>query len=111
MNNFIRVLYFAKPYWIYAVFNIIFNILAVIFSLVSITMIIPFLGLLFGTQDHVVSHCSARPIWREQVIFRCGNVRGVAGHDGDGELRGGDLQTEGRGDEAIGAGLVRVKVT
>ena len=52
-NNFIRVLYFAKPYWIYAVFNIIFNILAVIFSLVSLTMIIPFLGLLFGTQEKV----------------------------------------------------------
>ena len=39
--------------------------------------------LLFGTQDHVVSHCSARPIWRKQVIFRCGNVRGVAGQNAE----------------------------
>ena len=53
MKDFLRVLRFAKPYWIYAVFNIVFNILTVLFSLVSITMIIPFLGLLFGTQEKV----------------------------------------------------------
>jgi subfamily B ATP-binding cassette protein MsbA len=53
MKDFFKVLRFAKPYWIYAVFNIVFNILTVIFSLVSITMIIPFLGLLFGTQEKV----------------------------------------------------------
>ena len=40
--------------------------------------------LLFGTQDHVVAKCSTRPIWRKQLIFRCGNVRGVKGqHAGD----------------------------
>lgn len=53
MKDFFKVLRFAKPYWIYAIFNIVFNILTVIFSLVSITMIIPFLGLLFGTQEKV----------------------------------------------------------
>ena len=58
MKDFLRVLNFAKPYWIYAVFNIIFNILTVIFSLVSITMIIPFLGLLFGTQEKIYTASS-----------------------------------------------------
>ena len=53
MKDFFKVLRFAKPYWVYAVLNIVFNILTVIFSLVSITMIIPFLGLLFGTQEKV----------------------------------------------------------
>ena len=53
MKDFLRVLRFAKPYWKYAVFNIISNILTVLFSLFSITMIIPFLGLLFGTQEKV----------------------------------------------------------
>ena len=53
MKDFIRVLNFVKPYWIYGVFNVLFNILTVLFSLVSITMIIPFLGLLFGTQQKV----------------------------------------------------------
>ena len=37
--------------------------------------------LLFGTREHVVTHCSARPVWQRQVIFRCGDVRGVAGQD------------------------------
>ena len=35
--------------------------------------------LLFGTEDHVLARCSARPIWRKQLIFRCGTVRGVQG--------------------------------
>lgn len=53
MKDFFRVLQFVKPYWLYAIFNVVFNILTVLFSLVSITMIIPFLGLLFGTQQKV----------------------------------------------------------
>jgi len=35
--------------------------------------------LLFGTEDHVLSQCSVRPVWRKQIVFRCGNVKGVAG--------------------------------
>ncbi len=53
MKDFFRILRFAKPYWVNALGNVIFNILTVIFSLVSITMIIPFLSLLFGTQEKV----------------------------------------------------------
>jgi hypothetical protein len=39
--------------------------------------------LLFGTEDHVVAQCSARPLWRRQLLLRCGNVRGVEGQDAD----------------------------
>ena len=40
--------------------------------------------LLFGTEDHLLAQCSARPIWRRQICFRCGSVRGVEGqHAGD----------------------------
>ena len=39
--------------------------------------------LLFGTKDHVVSQCSARSVWQKQVIFCCGNVRGVKGQQAD----------------------------
>ena len=53
MKEFFRILQFAKPYWPFALGNIIFNILTVIFSLVSLTMVIPFLGLLFGTQEKI----------------------------------------------------------
>ena len=35
--------------------------------------------LLFGTEDHVVAQCSDRPVWRKQLFFRCGDVKGVEG--------------------------------
>ena len=49
MKDFFQILKFTKPYYLHAVLNIVFNVLTVIFSLVSLTMAIPFLGLLFGT--------------------------------------------------------------
>lgn len=48
-----RILKLVKPYWRYATLNISFNILSVLFSLVSLTMVVPFLGLLFGTVELV----------------------------------------------------------
>ena len=53
MKEFFRILKFAKPYLPFALANIVFNILTVLFSLVSLTMVIPFLGLLFGTQEKI----------------------------------------------------------
>ena len=53
MKDFFRILKYVKPYLGYAGLNIFFNIFNILFSLVSITMIIPFLGLLFGTQQKV----------------------------------------------------------
>ncbi|MBT4217556.1 MAG: ABC transporter ATP-binding protein, partial [Flavobacteriales bacterium] len=51
MKDFYRILNYVKPYYRYAFLNMIFNVFAVLFSLVSITMVIPFLGLLFGTME------------------------------------------------------------
>lgn len=42
-----QLLGYIRKHWIYAVLNIVFNVLAVIFSLFSLTMVIPFLQLLF----------------------------------------------------------------
>ena len=53
MKDFFRILKYVQPYLGFAGLNIFFNILNILFSLVSITMIIPFLGLLFGTQQKV----------------------------------------------------------
>ncbi len=53
MKDFFRILKYVTPYLGFAGLNIFFNILNILFSLVSITMIIPFLGLLFGTQQKV----------------------------------------------------------
>ena len=49
MKDFFRILNIFKSYYIYIILNILFNILTVIFSLVSLSMVIPFLGLLFGS--------------------------------------------------------------
>ena len=39
--------------------------------------------LLFGVEDHLLAQCSPRPIWRRQVVPRCGDVRGVQGQSAD----------------------------
>ncbi len=53
MKKFYRILAYTKPYWGYAGLNILFNILTVVFSLFSFTLLIPFLNLLFGINDLV----------------------------------------------------------
>ena len=39
--------------------------------------------LLFGVEDHVIAQCSDRPIWRKQVVPRCGDKRGAEGQRAD----------------------------
>ncbi len=53
MKNYIWIANHVKKYWNYALLNILFNLLAVVFNVVSLTLVIPFLGLLFGTQPLV----------------------------------------------------------
>ena len=53
MHFFIRILKYIKPYSSYAVLNVGSNIISVVFSLFTLTMVIPFLGILFGTQEKV----------------------------------------------------------
>jgi len=56
MKDFYRILSYVKPYYNFTILNVIFNVLTVLFSLVSLTMIIPFLGLLFGTMEVDIVH-------------------------------------------------------
>ena len=51
MKPFYQILKFAYSYRFLALLNALFNILSVLFSLCSITLIIPILGILFGTQQ------------------------------------------------------------
>jgi subfamily B ATP-binding cassette protein MsbA len=53
MKKMSKILRYVIPYWTYAILNIVFNILSALFSLVSLTMIVPFLQLLFGTTKLV----------------------------------------------------------
>ena len=50
MKRFFHILSYVRNYMRYAFLNVIFNILSVIFSLFSLTMIAPFLNLLFLKQ-------------------------------------------------------------
>ena len=53
MQHLFRIYYYLKSYLVYITLNIICNLFSVIFSLLSLTMIIPFLGILFETQEKV----------------------------------------------------------
>jgi subfamily B ATP-binding cassette protein MsbA len=53
MSNMLSILKYIKPYTTYVIFNVFSNILSILFSLFSLTMVIPFLGILFGTQEKV----------------------------------------------------------
>lgn len=53
MKKFLRILAYIKPYWVYAMLNVIANIMVIVFSLVSFVMLIPFLNLLFGIEELV----------------------------------------------------------
>ncbi|MDD3636706.1 MAG: ABC transporter ATP-binding protein [Bacteroidales bacterium] len=53
MKKFYRVLTYLKPYWGYASLNVLFNLLTIVFSLFSMTLLVPFLNLLFGTETLV----------------------------------------------------------
>ncbi len=51
MKKFFRILRYVKGYWRYATLNIICNTLSVLFGLFSLTMVAPFLNLLFLNND------------------------------------------------------------
>ncbi|MBU2651484.1 MAG: ABC transporter ATP-binding protein/permease [Bacteroidetes bacterium] len=47
MKSYYRILAYIKPYWFFAVLNVLFNLLTIVFSLFSFAMLAPFLKLLF----------------------------------------------------------------
>ncbi len=55
MKKFFGVLRYVKGYWRYAIWNIIFNILSVIFSFFSIALLFPFLNVLFTKNSSEVT--------------------------------------------------------
>ena len=53
MKPFIKILKFAYKYKYLALLNALLNIVSVLFHLISIALVIPVLGILFGTQKKV----------------------------------------------------------
>jgi len=62
VKSFLKILRYARPYWAYALLNVIFNVLAVLFSLVSFTLFIPVLQMLF---HQIAIPASAPPLHLE----------------------------------------------
>ncbi|MAZ31097.1 MAG: antibiotic ABC transporter ATP-binding protein [Flavobacteriales bacterium] len=54
MKAFFKILTFAYNFKHLALLNVLLNILSVLFGLFSITLVIPILGILFGTQEKVL---------------------------------------------------------
>ncbi len=52
LKNYFKILRYVKPYWGYALLNASCNILSVLFSFFSLTLIAPFLDLLFLKDDN-----------------------------------------------------------
>jgi len=52
MKQLFGVLRYVRGYWNYAILNIVFNLISVIFSLFSLTMAIPFLNVLFDDSGY-----------------------------------------------------------
>ncbi|MEE4198123.1 MAG: ABC transporter ATP-binding protein [Bacteroidales bacterium] len=51
MKKYIAILRYLIPYWRKSLLSILCNLLAAVFSVISFTMVIPFLGILFSTQN------------------------------------------------------------
>lgn len=51
MKSFWRIIAYARPYRVNAFFNILFNLLGIVFSLVSIGLIVPVLGIIFNNAS------------------------------------------------------------
>ena len=52
-KNFRRVLHYVKPYWFSVLMNIVFNLLSILFSLFSFSMVVPFLNIMFDPKNLV----------------------------------------------------------
>jgi len=53
MGNYKKIIRYLLPYWNRVLLNVLFNFVSVVFSLFSLIMIIPFLGILFNNQPFV----------------------------------------------------------
>ncbi len=51
IRKYIDIIRYVLPYWFKALLSIVFNLFAALFSVVSFTMVIPFLGILFSNQE------------------------------------------------------------
>lgn len=80
MKNLISILKYLVPYWSVAILSVLFNLLAALFSVISFTMVIPILGLLFSTQNFVENSIPLR-LTAESVQHNFNYYLGQVVHD------------------------------
>ena len=84
MKSFFKILRYAGPYWVYAMLNVVFNILSVFFSLVQFGLFIPVLQMLFNNLP--IPH-SAPPMrleidaLKDNFYFYCGRLLEMYGKE------------------------------
>ncbi|WP_417591026.1 ABC transporter ATP-binding protein [Owenweeksia hongkongensis] len=64
MKSFWRIIRYARPYRVNAFLNIFFNLLGIVFSLVSIALIIPVLGIIFDNAKTEL----VQPVFEGSII-------------------------------------------
>jgi subfamily B ATP-binding cassette protein MsbA len=60
MKNIFGILPYVKGYWKYAIWNIVFNVLSVLFSVFSIALLFPFLQVLFSNDNSKLTELIAK---------------------------------------------------
>jgi subfamily B ATP-binding cassette protein MsbA len=53
VKDLLRIFKYIKPYWAYAILNIVSNILYILFSFFNLTLFIPFVNILFGNAKPI----------------------------------------------------------
>lgn len=71
MKSLFRILKYAKNYKLNAILNIVFNLLSILFSFFSLTMIIPFLDLIFvqSNTDYIAYVEAGKPTFESSIQF------------------------------------------
>lgn len=77
MKKLLKIFRYVRPYWGYALLNILFNILSVLFSLASFALFIPVLQMLFRTTEIPVSTSpfsfSDLGTWKDNFYYYIGH--------------------------------------
>lgn len=82
-QKFRKIIEYIAPYKYFAVGNIVFNILHVIFGLISLTMVMPFLAILFNPNSNF-DKLAVRPEWGYSKEAISANFSYLLGHFSDG---------------------------
>lgn len=78
MKEFFGILKLVKGYGKYAVINVIFNLLAIVFSAFSLVMLMPIMEILFNQQDKITELLKTPPSqdasWKDSIYYHLADL-------------------------------------